>query len=259
MFIISCLLSIPSYPLYADAWGPLTHVYLGYQVLDLGAALIPAGIYSIIKEIQNDFLYGNISADIILGRRFQDHDKNPIAGTMHGSCLKREDKPGEGLRLWLPDPSLRRYSCHNLQKSWVPFDIHTRGQAESMVDKKYRTALKRLIRSCREKMTFSWRISLKVFSFPLKHTSAFLKVFSYFRDCLIMHPLQLYWWPFPLWDSSFRNSQFSARIPNRMLELLNNGKDSDVLKKHPLGNIFKKSFLSIQRSPIFQRRALFFC
>ncbi|MEW6601944.1 MAG: zinc dependent phospholipase C family protein, partial [Nitrospirota bacterium] len=67
------MLLIPS---LADAWGPLTHIYLGYQVIDFGAALVPAGIYAIIKKYRNDFLYGNLSADIILGRRFQTFETN---------------------------------------------------------------------------------------------------------------------------------------------------------------------------------------
>lgn len=52
MLLLFTILGIVLIPSIADAWGPLTHVQLGYQVLDAGAALVPAGIYGIIKKIQ---------------------------------------------------------------------------------------------------------------------------------------------------------------------------------------------------------------
>lgn len=60
----------------AFAWGPLTHVYLGSEVFYLGA-LLPASVYELIKRYRQDFLYGNLMADMIIGKKLLPRDKNP--------------------------------------------------------------------------------------------------------------------------------------------------------------------------------------
>ncbi len=62
-------------PSIAFAWGPLTHFYLGSEILSL-SSLIPASIYSILKKYRHDFLYGNLMADIIIGKKYLPEDKN---------------------------------------------------------------------------------------------------------------------------------------------------------------------------------------
>ncbi|KJR41882.1 hypothetical protein MCHI_002219 [Candidatus Magnetoovum chiemensis] len=62
-------------PSISYAWGPLTHVYLGSEVFSF-SSLIPAAIYSIIRTYKQDFLYGNIMADIVIGKKYLPRDKN---------------------------------------------------------------------------------------------------------------------------------------------------------------------------------------
>lgn len=59
----------------AFAWGPLTHLYLGQQLL-WKHALLPAGLYLLLKKHRKDFLYGNISADIIVGKQLLDFERH---------------------------------------------------------------------------------------------------------------------------------------------------------------------------------------
>lgn len=62
----------------AFAWGPLTHLYLGQQIL-WKHAMLPASLYLLLKRYRKDFLYGNVSADIILGKQlvaFERHCHN---------------------------------------------------------------------------------------------------------------------------------------------------------------------------------------
>lgn len=73
LILFSSLFLLPS---TAFAWGPLTHVYLGNEVFFLGAA-IPSGIYSIIRKYRQDYLYGNIMADIIFAKKYLPKEKNP--------------------------------------------------------------------------------------------------------------------------------------------------------------------------------------
>jgi hypothetical protein len=56
-------------PSLAFAWGPLTHIYLGSEIYGY-APLIPAGILSLMKKYRQDFLYGNLMADMILGKKY---------------------------------------------------------------------------------------------------------------------------------------------------------------------------------------------
>ena len=60
------------------AWGPLTHVYLGTEIFYF-ASLLPAGLYSLLKRYKKDFIYGNVMADITLGKSYlpqEEHSHN---------------------------------------------------------------------------------------------------------------------------------------------------------------------------------------
>jgi hypothetical protein len=56
-------------PTAAFAWGPLTHIYLGNELFSL-SPLLPAGLFEIIRKYRKDFLYGNLMADIIIGKKY---------------------------------------------------------------------------------------------------------------------------------------------------------------------------------------------
>ena len=75
MFIVLILLGFIFVPSFAFAWGPLTHMYLGNEILSL-SSLLPAGIYGLISKYRQDFLYGNLMADSIIGKKFLPEDKS---------------------------------------------------------------------------------------------------------------------------------------------------------------------------------------
>ncbi|MBI5102541.1 MAG: zinc dependent phospholipase C family protein [Nitrospirae bacterium] len=56
-------------PSVVFAWGPLTHIYLGNELFLL-SPLLPAGLMNIIRRYRKDFLYGNLMADIIIGKKY---------------------------------------------------------------------------------------------------------------------------------------------------------------------------------------------
>lgn len=51
----------------AHAWGPATHLELGNTILN-NTSLLPAAARALIEAYPFDFLYGNISADIVVGK-----------------------------------------------------------------------------------------------------------------------------------------------------------------------------------------------
>lgn len=77
IMIIKVLLAIPFLlvPATAFAWGPLGHIYLGSEVFYL-CSLLPASIYGLIKKYRQDYLYGNLMADMILGKKYLPVKKN---------------------------------------------------------------------------------------------------------------------------------------------------------------------------------------
>ncbi len=54
IFIFIAVFSIVLLPSTAFAWGPLTHIYLGNQLLTL-AGLIPAGLFEILRNTERIF------------------------------------------------------------------------------------------------------------------------------------------------------------------------------------------------------------
>ncbi|HDO25701.1 MAG TPA: hypothetical protein ENG95_03525, partial [Nitrospirae bacterium] len=172
IFFISFLL-IPS---VAEAWGPLTHVYLANEVINMGMSVIPAGVYSILKRYKKDFLYGNLCADMIFARRFQPDEKNThnwgLAWRLFEAAkTKRQKAFAYGYLSHLSADTV----VHNLEKSFLPFK-HTllEVKSESLIDKKYRKLLKTIDRPLQkrhdgfledylESVFFSFRTNRKLF------------------------------------------------------------------------------------------------
>jgi hypothetical protein len=77
MLILKILLLITFLilPTSAFAWGPLTHIYLGTELFSL-SPLLPAAVMEIIRRYRKDFLYGNIMADLIVGKKYMPPSKN---------------------------------------------------------------------------------------------------------------------------------------------------------------------------------------
>jgi hypothetical protein len=74
-------------PSVAFAWGPLTHIYLGNELYSLGA-LLPASLYEIIRRYKKDFIYGNLMADIIVGKKYLPENKNSHSWDVAFEILK---------------------------------------------------------------------------------------------------------------------------------------------------------------------------
>ena len=69
LFKFSLVAAFLLVPAAAFAWGPLTHIYLGNELFSL-CPLLPAGLLEVIRRYRKDFLYGNLMADIIIGKQY---------------------------------------------------------------------------------------------------------------------------------------------------------------------------------------------
>ncbi len=237
-------MSVLLLPSFAEAWGPLTHVYLGNQVLDLGVSIIPAGIYGILKKFKSDFLYGNLSADIIFGRRFQSHEKSSHDWDIAWRLLEvaesdREKSFAYGYLTHLCADTV----VHNLEGSDMPF-IHAllEVKADSIVDKKHRKTMKKLDKVMQKRNDLLLEKMLESVFFSFKTNRRI------FKGVLVLSRLPNY---SPV--SRFIHKRFPYEIPlvdiyefkqeslERMFELLKYGENSKVLKEHPLGKYLKAS------------------
>lgn len=70
LFCAACILFL--FPGEALAWGPLTHIHLGRELLAQAAEVIPPAVYAVLRAYPKDFLYGTIIADVVVGKRFQE-------------------------------------------------------------------------------------------------------------------------------------------------------------------------------------------
>lgn len=252
MFILICFFSILIIPSIAEAWGPLTHVYLGNQVLELGAAIIPAGIYGLLKKFKNDFLYGNISADIILGRKFQVHEKNSHNWDIAWRLLEiAKTNPQKAFAYGYLTHLSADTVVHNLNKAKLPFKHSLlEVKADSVVNKEYGNMLGAIDKTSQKKNDIFLENILESVFFSFRTNKRI------FKGLLLLSRLHNY---SPV--SNFIHQRFPYEIPvvdiykfqqeslNRIFELLRNGKDSKVLKEHPLGK--HRSYHGRRRSKIY--------
>ncbi len=244
MLILVVFLAVFLIPSLADAWGPLTHIYLGYQIIDIGAALVPAGIYAILKKYKNDFLYGNVSADIILGRRFHSLEKNShnwdnAWKLLAASETDRQKAFAYGYLMHLCADSV----VHNIEPYRIPFSHSLLEiRSDSIVDKKYRRAMKRLDKTMQKKNDLFLEKKLESLFFSFKTNKRL------FKGLLVLSRLPNYSpvsnfidhkFPYEITVRDIYNYQQESIV--KMFELLNNGKDSEVLAEQPLGKYHRKA------------------
>lgn len=94
MIFLLSLVGFILVPSLAFAWGPLTHMYLGSEIFSY-APLIPAGIMTLLRKYRQDFLYGNLMADMILGKKYLPDDKSSHSWDVGLKLLEQAKKEPE--------------------------------------------------------------------------------------------------------------------------------------------------------------------
>ena len=88
--ILTFLILLIVLPTDACAWGIGVHLQIGSQILDQ-IALLPPALQSILSGNPYDFLYGCISADITLGKKYTHHLRNCHSWRMGEKILNAAD------------------------------------------------------------------------------------------------------------------------------------------------------------------------
>lgn len=227
MVVVFLLLGFLLIPTSAFAWGPLTHMYLGNQLLSC-APLLPAGILALIKKHKQDFLYGNVMADTILGKKYLPDDKSSHSWDVG---LRIFDQA----KTWPERAFAYGFLCHlaadtvahetltddkgNMGHTWIEL------KADSIIDKAYWLQTMTISRAVRRRSDLLLENSLDRYMFSFKTNQRIYKSIVFFSflnkkrrrgvDRLLIHELH-------------------EESVSRMLDLLQNGTDSEVLFKSPL-------------------------
>lgn len=227
MYFILLVFGFILVPSFAFAWGPLTHVYLGNELLSC-APLLPAGILALLKKHRQDFLYGNIMADMILGKKYLPDDKSSHSWDVG---LKLLDQA----KTWPERAFSYGYLAHlaadtvahetltdemgNMGHTWVEM------KADSIIHKSYWVQTVMISRAVRKRSDLLLQNSLDSFIFSFKTNKRIYKsmVFLSFLNKKRRRGV----------DRELIHELHEESIA-RMLDLLQHGTDSAVLQKSPL-------------------------
>jgi hypothetical protein len=249
VWIISFLLV----PTFASAWGPLTHIYLGNELFSLGA-LIPAGILELMRRYRKDFLYGNIMADIILGKKYLPDSKSSHSWEVGFDLLKAAKTSQQKAFVY-------GYLCH-LASDTVAHNSYTvdtknlghtllEMKADSIIDKKYWFQAMLIDRKTQVRNDLFLENSLDRFLFSFKTNKRIFKGMVFFS---FMNQQKI---------GDFIDRRLVTSMPDRdaiellhqesldkMIDLLQNFEGSEVISTKPGGSVrngkFAKAFVQFQ-------------
>lgn len=247
LLIILALLIVPS---VAFAWGPLTHIYLGNELFSFGP-LMPVAMLEIIRRYRKDFLYGNIMADIIIGKKYLPDHKSSHNWDVSFDLLKaaRTDQQKSfvyGYMAHLAADTVA-HNIYTVDKKNIGHTVMEM-KADSIIDKKYwfqAIAIDRktqarndlFLESSLDRLIFSFKTNKRIFK-----SMVLLSVFNQERI------------------GDFIDKKLITSLPNReaieslhqesldrIIDLFQNWEDSEVVKVNPGGQINKgkiiKTFL----------------
>ena len=227
MYYLALIVGLILVPTVSFAWGPMTHMFLGNELLSC-APLIPAGILALIKKHKQDFLYGNIMADIIIGKKYLPDDKSSHSWEVGLKLLDQAEQWPErafayGYLSHLAADTVAHETLTdelgNMGHTWIEL------KADSIIDKSYWLQAVAISRAVRKRSDLLMENALDPYLFSFKtnkriyKSMVLLSILNKKRrrgvDRVLIHDLH---------EESLA----------RMIDLLQNGTDAAVLQKNPL-------------------------
>jgi len=237
------ILSFLLLPAMAFAWGPLTHIYLGNELYSL-ASLLPAGVYEIIRRYRKDFIYGNLMADIIVGKKYLPDRKNSHNWDFAFDLLQvAETRQQRSFVYGYLSHLAADTVAHNIYTADKRNIKHTLWElkADCIIDKKYWLQAIEIDRKIQARNDLFLENFLERFIFSFKTNKRILKGMVYlsvfnrerigdFIDRNLVTTL-------PMRETIERLHQDSL---DQILDLFQNWKTSETVKVNPIGNICRK-------------------
>ncbi len=246
IFKVLLILSFLFIPSVVFAWGPLTHVYLGNEIFSL-ASLLPASVYAVIRKYRHDFLYGNLMADIIIGKKFLPKDKNPhswdVGLSLLDSARTQQQKAFVyGYVSHLAADTVAHGSFTNTKRNIGHTLVELR--ADSMIDKKYWIQAVTIDRKVQTRNDLFLEQSLESAFFSFKTNKRIFRgmlLLSCFNKERVGNFIQRNAVdPTALTRNNIQRLQMES--VNRMADVLCNGRDSEVVHKSPMVNIHRPTY-----------------
>lgn len=222
--IVIGLLLIPS---TSFAWGPLTHIYLGNEILGC-APLIPAGILALITKYRQDYLYGNLMADSVLGKKYLPDNKTSHSWEVGLKLLGQA-------KTWPEKAFAYGYLSHlaadtvahealtedmrDMAHTWIEM------KADSIINKNYWLQSVSFSRAVQRRNDFLLEASLDTYIFSVRTNKRIYKGMVFFSFFNKRRRRGI--------DRGMIEQLHEVSIA-RMLDLLQHGTDSSVLTKSPL-------------------------
>lgn len=243
LLIIIYILLLPS---FAFAWGPLTHTYLGSELFSFGA-LLPAGLFKIIKKYRKDFIYGNLMADIIVGKKYLPDHKNSHNWDFTFDLLKAaETKQQKAFVYGYMSHLAADTVAHNIYTANKKNIKHTllEMKADCIIDKKYWQQVREIDRNIQVRNDIFLENSIERCIFSFKTNKRILRSMAFLTIC----------YPEKVGDFLDRNivtympvretiEKLHHESLDKIIDLFQNWEKSEVVKINPSGNIHRKRFL----------------
>jgi hypothetical protein len=202
-------------------------MYLGNELLSY-APLLPAGIFALLKKHKQDFLYGNLMADMIIGKKYLPDDKSSHSWDVGLKLLEQAKTSSErsfayGYLSHLAADTVAHETLTdelgNMGHTWIEL------KADSIIDKTYWLQMFLISRKVRKRSDLILENSLDSFIFSFKTNKRIYKsmVFLSFLNKKRKRGV----------DKDLIAELHDESIA-RMVDLLTNGTESDVLLKNPL-------------------------
>jgi len=258
LFKLLLTISFLLVPTAVFAWGPLTHIYLGSEIYSLGS-LLPASLFEIIRRYKKDFLYGNIMADIVFGKKYLPEHKNShnwgVAFELLDAAKTKQQKAfvyGYMGHLAADTVAHNMYvvSGKNVRHSILEI------KADSIIDKKYWVQARAIDKTVQIRNDLFLENALDRFVFSFKTNKRILRG-TVFLAILYREKI-----------GDFIDRNLDTTLPGRedierlqkeslykIVDLFQNWEDSEVVKVSPNGNCCRQGFIIRELQPFLARRA----
>jgi hypothetical protein len=247
MLLISILslLAILLLPDVAQAWGPATHLELGHTIIS-NVEMLVEPIQSLLRAYPQDFLYGNISADIVVGKNLVRELKHCHNWSFGFRLLRKADSDSQRAFAYgylahlgadtvahnhfIPEMMVRSFSARTLRHIYweLRFDALADKRVWALPRKIARNIHRdndRLLRSLIEEAPLSFRTNKTIFSSML----SIQRVEQWHR--MLDHLSSRSRWKLP---PEVKDRYFSSAL-DAVLSVLIKGTKAQCVKKDPVG------------------------
>jgi hypothetical protein len=250
----SAFLIILGIPSIALAWGPATHLELGTSLLS-ALPLLPPAVRSLLKRYPDDFLYGNISADIVVAKNMTEELKHCHNWSFGFKLLKLADSDSKrsfaygylshlaadtvAHNNFIPEMMVRSFS------SRIHRHIYWEMRFDTLADKDVWHLPKRMEKKVHRDndLLLSKTLEGTLLSFPTNKTI--------FQGVINLHRIKHWHKMLSLLSSRSKwalhnkdKERFFARTKEAMIDLLQNEKKAHCIKHDPKG---KENLLRAKR------------